>query len=248
MAATTKKRKPFNTAIHEEDEDAPNEVDEIDVGRPNKVLILNQNKCNRIAKFPCTIGEANELLMRQLVTVKFSFNPPLTRKKCGGSDDPVKDYNGNYDLLPLISADALRVPALIDSNHSEISEDRQTMLERDLELTELSGSRMAKQDQFDKSVQILYQKYEQRSTSHPMVGTMIVHQFITVAELSPTKGSYGKLCQICHTPLRSYSTIKCVHCDFKCHAHCQNRVSTCNIGCLINLELGGGWQKEILEV
>lgn len=235
------KRKPFITAkIHEEDEEEDDdyssaaEVDQIDSNRRNKVLILNQNKCNRIVKFPCTIGEANELLMRQLVTVKFSFNS-LPRKLNSG--EPAKDYNGNYDVLPLICPEDLKVPRIdrflpiMDqrSNASNISEDRQTMIEREMELSELTDenhNRIAKEDQFDKSVQILYQKFEHRSRNgHPVIGTMIVHQFITVAELSPAKG-YLKLCQICHTPLRSYSTIKCVHCDFKCHSHCQNRVST----------------------
>lgn len=233
IVAASKKRKPFITAkIREEDEDA---VDQIDSNRHNKVLILNQSKCNRIVKFPCTIGEANELLMRQLVTVKFSFNS-LPRN--GPEEKLAKDYNGNYDVLPLISPEDLKVPPsinnhkllqVLDSGIRNISQDRQTMVgERELGLNEENLShrqRISKQDQFDKV--ILYQKFEQMS-GHPMIGTMIVHQFITVAELSPTKG-YLKLCQICHTPLRSFSTIKCVHCDFKCHSHCQNRVSTCMI-------------------
>lgn len=148
-------------------------------------------------------------MMRQLVTVKFSFNSSLPRN--GKEASKVKDHNGNYDVLPLISADALQVPALKDKNGSETSEDRQTMIEGEMELNS------DKEDQFE----ILYQKYEQKSTRHPMLGTMIVHKFITVAELSPNKGSTWKLCQICHTPLRRNSTIKCVHCDFKCHDHCQ---------------------------
>lgn len=236
IVAASKKRKPFITAkSREEDEDA---VDQIDENRHNKVLILNQSKCNRIVKFPCTIGEANELLMRQLVTVKFSFNS-LPRN--GPEEERAKDHNGNYDVLPLISPEDLKVPpsinnhklqvlsakvpAQVDSRSINICKDRETMIARELELNEENfghSQRIAKQDQFDEV--ILYQKFRQTS-GHPMIGTMIVHQFITVAEISPTKG-YLKLCQICHTPLRSSSTIKCVHCDFKCHSHCQNKVST----------------------
>lgn len=220
IVLATKKRKPFfvEQGIREEETDGGNVVDH----SVNKVLILNQN---RITKFPCTIGEANELLLRQLVTVKFSFNSSLPRKKS------TVDYNGNYDELPLICAEDLRVPSINrmlpvfegrEVPRSRSCDDRQT-IERELELTALSEE-VPKSEQFDKSVQILYQKYEQRGQQG--LGTMIVHQFITVAELSPTKGHAAKLCQLCHTPLRSFATIKCVHCDFKCHAHCQKRVST----------------------
>lgn len=239
----TKKRKPFLTTkiTEEKEEDETSggeieEVDRIDANRPNKVLILNQSNCNRISKFPCTIGEANELLMRQLVTVKFSFNSlPRNKLNAAKEERPKKDYNGNYDVLPLISAEALQesysinrqLPALMDSTSSNISEDRLTMIERELELEiKEDDQQVKKSNQFDKSVQILYQKYEQRTGSgHPVIGTMVVHQFIAVADLSPSKG-FGKLCQICHFPLRSYSTIRCIDCDFKCHVHCQNRVST----------------------
>lgn len=222
VVATTKKRKPFITAkIHEETEEEEG-VDQIDANRPSKVLILNQNKFNGISKFPCTIGEANDLLLRQLVTVKFSFNP--TNRKEG---EVRKDYNGNYDVLPLISADDLKVRPSVDKlgdcDSSVVSDDRQTMVERELELRELNEEEEVLRRR-DQSVHVMYQKFEQRSGRHPVIGTMIVHQFITVAELPLTKG-FGKLCQICHSPLRSFSTIKCVHCDFKCHAHCQNRVS-----------------------
>lgn len=227
--AVANKRKPYFIAakIHEEDEEAEDRVDNLIRASDNhKLLIMNQSKSNRIAKFPCTIGEANELLMRQLVTVKFSFNSLSRNEKTNG--EPKVDYNGNYDVLPLISPEDLKATS-INSNCSNVSDDRQTTIERQLELNEMDEeheNRISKQDQFDKSVQILYQKFEQRSRSdvHPLVGTMIVHQFITVAELSPSKGC-GKLCQLCHRPLLNYSTIKCVHCDFKCHTHCQNKVS-----------------------
>lgn len=52
-----KRRKPFTTAskIYEEDEEVEREsLDEIDKNRPSKVLILNESKCDRITKFPCT--------------------------------------------------------------------------------------------------------------------------------------------------------------------------------------------------
>lgn len=212
-----KKRKPFSEdddVAKQENGDYDRPSDEYDHCRPSKVLILNQSKCNRIAKFPCTIGEANELLMKQLVTVKFSFNSSLSSSK---------DFNGNYDELPLISPDDLKVPSIklmpeyrYDGNNSQRSSTERVMENQ---------RHVPKQDNFDKSVQILYQKIEQRSLSSNGGGRMLIHQFIA-EEVSPKHEERGaKLCQICHKTLRRSPTIKCVDCDFKCHAQCQNLVS-----------------------
>lgn len=71
-----------------------------------------------------------------------------------------------------------------------------------------------KPDRFDKSVQLLYQENNNEMTF------VIRHDFKSVADIKE-----GRLCQICHFPLKRKTTVRCSGCDFLCHDFCAEVVS-----------------------
>lgn len=175
------------------------------------MLVMNTNS-HKIAKFPNDVGEANELLMKQLVTVKFSFNNGPAKTSSDRDESEVAFDQGNYDELPLILPQYLtgNIP-FIDVGDPPANDLKRT-------ISNLGEKNVQIPEKFDKSVQILYQKYEARSLTHRNNRThrqAIVHRFAAETGL-------GKVCQVCHTTLKPHTSLKCLQCDFKCHIYCQN--------------------------